>query len=84
MVVMTMIGRVIDGLPLAASTQSDQEVSWLKLFKNICGWNCRVYQFHWLSTIESFSEIRTKASNRIMSLGNLRVLRVFSVLCAGQ
>lgn len=27
MVVMTMIGRVIDGLPLAASMQSDQDVS---------------------------------------------------------
>ena len=26
MVVMTMIGRVIDGLPLAASMQSDQDV----------------------------------------------------------
>lgn len=27
MVLMTMIGRVIDGLPLAASMQSDQDVS---------------------------------------------------------
>jgi len=31
---MTMIGRVIDGLPLAASMQSDQDVSLME--KRLC------------------------------------------------
>ena len=41
MVVMTMIGRVIDGLPLAASMQSDQDVSW-----QLC-----IRTYHWPAII---------------------------------
>lgn len=37
---MTMIGRVIDGLPLAASMQSDQDVSW-----QLC-----IRTYHWPAT----------------------------------
>ena len=34
MVLMTMIGRVLDGLPLAASMQSDEEVMCTEMSRN--------------------------------------------------